>query len=266
VRPRAARGFRSNVTRGRTDDGFRRLAASYDRLRPVDRNWLELLGLLVSEGDLIGRRVLDVGCGTGRVAAALAERGARVWGVEPSPEMLAAARASLRGKGLPLRQARAEALPFRPGSFERAVMRLVVHLVDRDRAFPEIARVLDADGRLVLATFRREHFDRLWLAPYFPSVRALDEARFADAAALTRELRAAGFESVRVRPVDQHVVTGRDEALERIRGRFISTLHLVSEEEFWEGLARAERELPERLEYDLAWAILAADRPSVRVV
>ena len=178
--------------------------------------------------------------------------------------MLAAARSRLAGSGVPLRQARAEALPFRTGSFERAVMRLVVHLVDRDRAFPELARVLDADGRLVLATFRRQHFERLWLAPYFPSVRVIDEARFADAATLAREMRSAGFEAVRARPLDQHVVTGRAEALERIRGRFISTLHLVSEEEFRHGLARAERELPERLEYDLAWVILVADRRSVR--
>lgn len=123
--------------------------------------------------------------------------------------------------------------------------------------------MLDGDGRLVLATFRREHFERLWLAPYFPSLQAIDEARFADAATLARELRAAGFQAVRVRPVDQHVVTGRGEALERIRGRFISTLHLVSEEEFRDGLARAERELPERLEYDLAWVILVAERRSV---
>ena len=53
------------------------LAESYDRLRPADANWHELLDVLVEEGDLAGRRILDVGCGTGRLAAALAERGAR---------------------------------------------------------------------------------------------------------------------------------------------------------------------------------------------
>ena len=51
---------------------FGRLASSYDRLRPTDESWLELLDVLVREGDLVGRRVLDVGCGTGRLSAAFA--------------------------------------------------------------------------------------------------------------------------------------------------------------------------------------------------
>jgi ubiquinone/menaquinone biosynthesis C-methylase UbiE len=214
----------------------------------------------VAEGDLLGRRVLDVGCGTGRAAAALAERGARVWAVEPSAEMLAVARNHLAGKRVELQQARAEALPFRTGAFQRALMRLVVHLVERDRALPEVARVLEPNGRLVVATFRPEHFERLWLAPYFPSVRPIDEGRFPHPETLVDELRAAGFAAVRARPFDQRVLTSRADALERIRGRFISTLHLLSDEEFAEGLERAERELPEHLEYDLSWVIVVGDR------
>ena len=137
----------------------------------------------MSEGDLRGRRVLDLGCGTGRLAAALAERGAKVWGVDSSAEMLARARAWVDPR-VGLKQGRAEALPFRDGWFERAVLRLVVHLVDRPRALPELARVLAPAGRVVVATFAPGHFEWYWLVGVFPEVGEIDRERFPTPSAL----------------------------------------------------------------------------------
>src|ERR1700752_4096063 len=95
----------------RTD--FDPIARRYDELRPADALWWETVELLVREGDLRGRRVLDVGCGTGRLAAALADRYAcKVWGVDTSAEMLAVAR-ERAPRGAALREAAAEQLPFR---------------------------------------------------------------------------------------------------------------------------------------------------------
>jgi ubiquinone/menaquinone biosynthesis C-methylase UbiE len=215
---------------------------------------------LVADGDLTGRRVLDVGCGTGRLAAALAERGARVWGVDPSPEMLAQARTDA-SKRVGFKQGRAEALPFKDGWFERAVLRLVVHLVDRPRALPELARVLVPGGRAAIATFVPEHFEAYWLTAVFPQIAEIDRARFTEPATLAAELADAGFGPVRTRTLTQRVRLSRDDALERIRGRYISTLRLLDEETVAAGLVRAERELPARIESVLAWAVLAADRP-----
>jgi hypothetical protein len=118
--------------------------------------------------------------------------------------------------------------------------------------------VLAPGGRAVIATFRPEHFERIWLAPLFPSLGAIDRARFPDPAVLADELRAAGFSEVRTRALTQPASVGREEALERLRGRYISTLSLLSEDEYRAGLARAERELAERTEYALEWSILAA--------
>ena len=72
------------------------------------------------EGDLPGRRVLDVGCGTGALASALAERGARVWGVDASEEMLEVARAAV-GKRVGLKLGRAEELPHLAGPVDRVM-------------------------------------------------------------------------------------------------------------------------------------------------
>ena len=94
--------------------------------------------------------MLDIGCGTGRFLAQLAEV-AKAWGVDPSPEMLEVARARAGSAGVKLGSA--EELPFKDGWFERATMWLVAHLVDRPRAFGEAARVLEPGGRFAVATF-----------------------------------------------------------------------------------------------------------------
>jgi ubiquinone/menaquinone biosynthesis C-methylase UbiE len=235
---------------------FGPIAATYDELRPADANWWELFELLVREADLVGRRVLDVGCGTGRVAAALHERGSRVWGAEPSAEMAAQARA----RGVNVKIAPAEHLPFKDGWFERAVAWLVVHLVDRPAAFAELARVLGPDGRLAVATFDPTHFDRYYLNRLFPSLERVDRERFPEPPTLVAELDNAGFAPRLIR-FSQHGEISREVSLERIRGRFISTLRLLDEAEFEEGLARAERELPERVHYELEWAVAVASTP-----
>src|SRR5215210_2782031 len=159
----------------RADPDFDRRAARYDELRPVDANWWQVFERIVELGELRGRRVLEVGCGTGRLARALEERElARVWAVDASAEMVAQA----KNVGVNARVARAEALPFKRGWFDAVVLRMVAHLVDRRRAFAEAARVLTADGRLVVATEDPAHFDDVWFARWFPSVPALERTRF----------------------------------------------------------------------------------------
>lgn len=211
-------------------------------------------------GELRGRRVVDVGCGTGTLAAALARHAhAKVWGVEPSDEMRTVARTRLpRGAGL--KAGRAEELPFRDAWFDGAVYSLVVHLVDRPRSFAEARRVLAVGGRIVISTFAPEHFETYWASRFFPSIREIDRARFPAESALQDELEAAEFAS----PVFERITSGhtisRELALERIRGRHISTFDLLAEQEIAAGTLRAERELPETVEVRLEQLVVAATR------
>jgi SAM-dependent methyltransferase len=237
---------------------FGPLAARYDELRPADEHWWELVELLVRLGDLRGRRVLDVGCGTGRLAAALATSFAcKVWGVDVSADMLAVARERVP-PGVAVKRAAAESLPFKDGWFDRATMTLVAHHLDRPRAFAELRRILAGEGRAAIATFDPASFAGYFLNRYFPSVLDIDRARFPDASALEDELRAAGFEFVSVTAHRQRRQSTREEALERIRGRHISTFQLISDAEYEAGLAAAERELPARVEYDYCWLVVVA--------
>jgi len=243
----------------RPEVDFGPAAAAYDRLRPVDANWREVFEILCEEGDLAGRRVLEVGCGTGRLAAALAERGARVWALDPSPEMLAEAE-RLEAPGVRFKRGRAESLPFKAGWFERAVMRLVVHHLDRPRAFAELARVLGADGRVALATFDPASFRSYWLNEYFPDIAVIDGARFPAGGELEAELLDAGFVRPRLRAFEQTARQTRAAALERIRGRYISTLRLLSEDAYAAGLERAEASLPAEVEVRTSWFVAVAER------
>lgn len=87
-----------------------------------------------------GARVLDVGAGTGALAAELVARGAVVAAAEPSPEFVAVLRD--RFPAVDVREAPAEALPFEDGEFDVALAQLVVAFVtDAPAAVSEMARV-----------------------------------------------------------------------------------------------------------------------------
>ena len=94
--------------------------------------------------------------------------------------------------GIGVRQARAEALPFRDAWFDRVAMSLVVHLIDRPAAFAEARRVLAPAGRLAIATFHRDHFDTYWLNELFPRIPEIDRVRFPPRPSWTLSFRAAG--------------------------------------------------------------------------
>jgi SAM-dependent methyltransferase len=236
---------------------FATVALRYDELRPVDDSWWEVFDALVREGDLRGRRVLDVGCGTGALAAALAERAVcRVWGIDSSEEMLAVARANVAG--VRFKQARAEQLPFKDGWFERVVLRMSLHLFDRPRALRESRRVLGPSGRLAIATGDPEHFGELWIHRWFPTIAAVDRERFPTKERLIDELEAAGFDSVHVDVLQQDRTITRDQALAKIRGRAFSTFQLIPPAEYEAGLVRAEAELAPVTAAPSRWLIVVA--------
>jgi len=115
-------------------------------------------------GSPAGLRILDVGCGDGALATALAGRGADVTGVDADPHMLAAARARAEAMGLAVAFVEGDihALPFPDASIDAVVAVTILCFVpDAHHAVREMARVLKPGGRMVIGELGRWN---LWAA------------------------------------------------------------------------------------------------------
>lgn len=117
-----------------------------------------------------GQSLVDLGTGTGSLALGFARRGCRVIGVDPSREMLQAARTLAARAELEVeyRIGRAEETGLPDASAEVVTAGQCWHWFDRPRATAELRRVLRPEGRVVIA-----HFD--WL-PLRGNVVAATEA------------------------------------------------------------------------------------------
>lgn len=114
--------------------------------------YYERPAMLALAGDVAGRSILDVGCGSGSLSAALRDRGATVTAVDASAGMLELAEERL-GDDVELRAADLnDRLPFDHGSFDDVIASLVLHyLEDWTTALTEMRRVMKPGGRLFVS-------------------------------------------------------------------------------------------------------------------
>lgn len=133
-------------------EGYARWAPTYDALD--DRLDIDLLDALRALRTLVpGSRVVDLGCGTGRIGAWLAARGAReVFGVDVCKEMLD--RASARALYASTTCASVTATGLAAGSFDGAISSMVLdHVADLEGFFAEAHRLLRPGGWLAIVDF-----------------------------------------------------------------------------------------------------------------
>jgi ubiquinone/menaquinone biosynthesis C-methylase UbiE len=118
--------------------------------------------MLALAGDVAGRRILDAGCGSGPLFAALRDRGAIVTGIDKSAGMLEQARRRL-GDDADLQVAELGGpLPFPDDTFDDVTASLVLHyLEDWGPALAELRRVLKPGGRLI-ASVNHPFSENLW--------------------------------------------------------------------------------------------------------
>lgn len=114
-----------------------------------------------------GHDVLDVACGTGVVALTAARAGARVEGLDLTPELIAHARenAALAKLDANFQEGDAESLPFRDATFDVVVSQFGHMFAPRpDVAIAEMLRVLRPGGTVAFSTWPPELFVGRWFA------------------------------------------------------------------------------------------------------
>jgi SAM-dependent methyltransferase len=141
-----ATSFRDFEHQGWSSEG---VALGYhDYLSPIT---IQAIGaLLDAAGVRQGTRVVDVATGAGYVAAAAAERGAEVIGIDFSATQIALAKR--RCPSIEFREGDAGALPFPDGTFDAVVSNFgMPHLPDPDAFISEAFRVLRSGGRFAFS-------------------------------------------------------------------------------------------------------------------
>jgi SAM-dependent methyltransferase len=177
-------------------------------LREIDRRFAPVVEHVLARASLTaGHHVLDLGTGTGAVAARAAQivgSHGHVVGVDISPDMLSLAQRRVGAQGLTnvsLREGRAEALPAEDATFDVVLASLsLMYVLDRAAAAREIARVLRPQGRLVAAVWAGPELCDIVLfqqtAGRFagpPPVPGVGPGALADSALFLQQLAAVGI-------------------------------------------------------------------------
>jgi len=129
---------------------------------------------------LNGAAVLDYGCGHGDFSRMLASRGARVCGIDISPNLVEQARAATAGMGMNGSSPEffvgdAHHTPFDDAMFDYVLGNGALHHLDLDKAFAEIARVLKPGGKAVFQE-PMYHHPLIWaLRRLTPKTHTADE-------------------------------------------------------------------------------------------
>lgn len=216
-------------------------AERYDSARTLPAEttsiWLKALSDAIPEVSV--KRILDLGCGTGRFTEALSTTfDCDTIGVDPSAAMLKVATAKGAGK-VEWKHGSAEDIPLPDHSVDLVFMSQVFHHFSRPSlALQEIARVLTPGGHLALRNGTREHNAELEWLKFFPTAAALEDERMPSADRIKTIVTNQGFHEISHQTIWQVFASSHAEYFEKISKRGLSSLIAISDDEFESGLEK----------------------------
>lgn len=178
------------------------LAPTYNQRFAVSDRPAMAAALQALAAENAARRILEVGCGTGRWLEALYAAAFAVFGLDPSRGMLRQA----RQRALPLRlvQGQGEILPYAASAFELVSCVNALHHMSDPRAFiREARRVLAHGGKIAIASSDPHNGRNSWYVyDFFAGVQARDLHRFPAHETVLQWLTEAGFVGVERRAIE----------------------------------------------------------------
>ena len=157
-------------------------------------------------GDIIaGKKVLELGCGTGEFTKRIAQTGADITAVDISSDLLEIARETISNVNARFHIQNVEKLDFEDGSFDVVIGSSILHHLNLNPALKEVYRVLRRGGRVVFTEPNMLN-PQIWLERNIPFIRKAmnnspDETAFVRWA-LEKRLINTGFTNVSIRPFD----------------------------------------------------------------
>ncbi|HEX5128584.1 MAG TPA: methyltransferase domain-containing protein [Usitatibacter sp.] len=217
-------------------DQARRYDAARAMSRETQRRSLEPLRPLLPDPI---RLVVDLGCGTGRFTAALADEfGAPVCGIDPAETMLAKARVNVSHPRVTFTRAEAAAIPLPAGAADLVFVSMAYHhFEDKPAAAREIRRVLAPGGLVALRNTTVDALDGFAFLEYFPAARAHGEAMLPRRDELEATLQDAGLMPVLHEVMPHEMARSWAEYCDKIAARAYSLLAMIMDAEFEAGLA-----------------------------
>jgi len=218
---------------------YNALATEYAQHRQIHP--LVLQRLLATPGLDAKSHILEVGCGTGNYIRTIAQAlGCACWGIDPSEQMLAQAKGC--GGAISYEVGRAESLNTPSGFFDLVFSVDVIHHVTRRADYFNSAwRALKPGGQISTVT------DSEWiirnrqpLSEYFPATVEAELRRYPPIDVLRAEMTSAGFNQQCEESVE---LTYALTDCAAYRAKTYSALHLISQQEFDNGIAHMERDL-----------------------
>jgi ubiquinone/menaquinone biosynthesis C-methylase UbiE len=221
---------------------YSQIAEVYDAARTMDRPHIAWWLTRLADGGRLGpgKRLLDLGCGTGRWVIPLVERtGCDAVGLDNSPEMLAKARAKDKAGRITWLLGDVISPPVAPGSFDCALMSLMLHHLDHPpAAFRAAFAALRPGGALLIRQGTMEDIVDDPAHRFFPEAITIDRKRVPFRAEVEMWLNEAGFTDIHGEAVRQRTHHSPQDWLLEAEPRVCSVFRLMSDDAHARGLAR----------------------------